>query len=190
MNYALFLDRDGTLNEDTGYLKDPEQLQVFSGAGKALARLQKRFEYKLIVISNQSGVARGILTLEDVDRINEKLRKILALDGVTIDKFYICPHHPAFSAAGEADCRKPSPSMVFEAAREFNIDLTQSYFIGDKDIDIECGRNAGCKTVLVLTGEGNVHFSTLQKENNLPNFIALNIVEACNLIYDDIQKNK
>ncbi|NUN08100.1 MAG: HAD family hydrolase [Ignavibacteriaceae bacterium] len=189
MNYALFLDRDGTLNEDTGYLKDPDGLIVYEGAGKALARIKDKFNYKLIVISNQSGVARGYMSLEDVTKINERLNSELLRDGVAIDKFYVCPHHPEFSSANDTDCRKPSPQMVFSAAEEYNIDLSKSYFIGDKDIDIECGRNAGCKTMLVLTGEGNVHFSTLQKANNLPNFVALNIVEACDLIYDDIEKN-
>ncbi len=189
MNYAVFLDRDGTLNEDPGYLKDASELKVFDGAGKALAGLREKFNYKLIVISNQSGVARGLMTVADVERVNEELNRILSSDGAPIDKFYYCTSHPLFSGPGDADCRKPSPQMVLDAAKEFDIDLSKSYFIGDKMIDVECGRNAGCKTVLVRTGEGEVHISTLQKENILPNFVALNIVEACKLIYDDIEKS-
>jgi len=189
MKCALFLDRDGTLNEDPGYLKDPEQLKIFSGAGRALARVKNRFDFRLIVISNQSGVARGMMTREDVERVNAELNRALSAEGAGIDKFYYCTAHPAFRLAGESDCRKPSPQMVIDAAREFDIDLSKSYFIGDKAIDILCGINAGCRTVLVRTGEGESEISTLQKENILPNFIALNIVEACNFIYDDVEKN-
>lgn len=184
-NHAVFLDRDGTLNEDTGYLGDPLQVKLYPEVGKALAKLKNVAGFKLIVISNQSGIARGLITKNEVDLVNLQLNKLLSEFNVSIDKFYFCPYHPDFSSEEESNCRKPSPEMVLEAAKENNIDLSKSYMIGDSDVDIECGLSLNLKTILVKTGNGRESLSILQKRNNLPSFVANNFLDACNFITND-----
>lgn len=178
MHKAIFLDRDGTLNEDPGYIGDPNLVKLLPDVTDALKILYHDLNYKLIVISNQSGIARGLLTHQSVQLVNEKISSLLEASGIKIEKFYYCPSHPEFNSADECLCRKPSPKMVFDAADEFNIDLSQSFLIGDAKTDIECGKNAGLKTILVKTGYGGEHFYQLQKENNLPNFVAQNLLDA------------
>jgi D,D-heptose 1,7-bisphosphate phosphatase len=187
LNYAIFLDRDGTINEDPGYLGDPDKLKVFPEAGKALSELKNNLHFKLIVISNQSGIARGLITKEDVELINLKINDVLAADNVSIDAFYYCPHHPDFSSEEECSCRKPSPQLIFRASKEHNINLVKSYFIGDTISDIQCGLNAGLKTVLVKTGYGKESISILQKENKIPTFVAENLLDACSFIEKDFK---
>ncbi len=187
LNYAIFLDRDGTINEDPGYLGDPDKLKVFPEAGKALSELKNNLHFKLIVISNQSGIARGLITKEDVELINLKINDVLAADNVSIDAFYYCPHHPDFSSEEECSCRKPSPQLIFRASKEHNINLAESYFIGDTISDIQCGLNAGLKTVLVKTGYGKENISILQKENKIPTFVAENLLDACSFIEKDFK---
>jgi D,D-heptose 1,7-bisphosphate phosphatase len=184
-NRAVFLDRDGTLNEDPGYISDPEKVVLFPETGNSLFML-KKYGFLLIVISNQSGISRGIMTSKDVDAVNEKINGLLSEYKVKIDAFYFCPAHPDYSTAEECECRKPSPKMVFEAAKEFNVDMSESYIIGDTFADIQCGKNAGLKTILVKTGKGEENFSILQKENNFPTFVAENLANACNFILGDI----
>lgn len=184
---AVFLDRDGTLNDDPGYLGDPEKLILFPETGKALFLL-KQAGFKLIVISNQSGISRGIIDEQMVFAVNAKVNELLAEHNTGIDAFYICPFHPEFSTEDECSCRKPSPELVLKAAKDFNIDLQRSYFIGDSKSDIECGERAGCKTILVKTGYGAATFSILQKQNNFPSFVADNIMDAANFIYNDISE--
>ena len=184
-NHAIFLDRDGTLNEDPGYIRDPEKLKLFPETGEALSLL-KKYGFLLIIISNQSGVARGLMNQDDVDAVNERVNLLLSEYKVKIDAFYCCPAHPDYSSPEECECRKPSPKLVFDAAKEFDIDLTKSYFIGDSVLDIQCGKNAGLKTILVKTGQGVESFSILQKDNNFPTFVANNLLKACTFIFGDI----
>jgi len=183
--HAVFLDRDGTLNKDPGYLGDPSKVQLFPGTGKALSLLKTRLNFKLIVISNQSGIARGLISESEVDAVNFRINDLLRADKVEIDAFYYCPHHPDFSSREESKCRKPSPSMVLQASRELNIELDGSYFIGDTPADILCGINAGLKTVLVKTGYGTESISILQNQNIFPSFVAENITGACKFILED-----
>ena len=185
LSFAIFLDRDGTLNEDPGYLGDPQLLNLYPDTGKALAFLKNELNLKLIVISNQSGVARGLINKEKVDAVNAKVNELLLKDNVQIDAFYYCPYHPDYSSKEECSCRKPSPELVFKSAEKFNIDLSKSYFIGDAVSDIECGFNANLKTILVKTGYGKDSFSILQKLNKMPSFVAENILDACNFINKD-----
>jgi D-glycero-D-manno-heptose 1,7-bisphosphate phosphatase len=150
VNRAVFLDRDGTLIEEKEYLHRPEEVVIFPGVGAALKRLQDA-GFKLFVVTNQSGVGRGYFPLEDVHRVHENLCRELAKDNVRIEKFYIAPEAPDVPSRG----RKPSPQFLFDARDEFGIDLTESYMIGDKLIDLECGWNAGLKaSLLVRTGYG------------------------------------
>ncbi|HSD63745.1 MAG TPA: HAD family hydrolase [Ignavibacteriaceae bacterium] len=183
---AVFLDRDGTINEDPGYLGNPEKVKLFPGTGKALSLLKNRLNFKLIVISNQSGIARGLITDKDVEAVNSKINDLLKPDNVVIDAFYYCPYHPDFNSEEEIECRKPSPALIYKASQDFNLELNGSYFIGDTPADILCGMNAGLKTVLVKTGYGTDSFSILQKQNIFPSFVAENISDACKFIYEDI----
>jgi D-glycero-D-manno-heptose 1,7-bisphosphate phosphatase len=186
LTHAVFLDRDGTLNEDPGYLSDPEKVKLYPGTGETLSLLKNDLELKLIVVSNQSGIGRGLITKEEVESVNEKINTILKEFSAEIDAFYYCPSHPDYNTAEECLCRKPAPYMVFKAAKDFNLDLTGSYLIGDAVSDIECGMNSGVKTILVKTGFGNDSFYTLQKLNKIPTFVADNILEAGRFIQKDI----
>jgi D,D-heptose 1,7-bisphosphate phosphatase len=185
LNKAIFLDRDGTLNFDPGYLSNPKDLKLFSDTGVVLAALKNNYLFKLIVISNQSGIARNLITEEQVISVNEELNKKLLEFNVQIDAFYYCPFHPDFSSEEDCLCRKPSPKMIFDAAKDFSVDLSKSYFIGDTSSDIKAGLAAQLKTVLVKTGYGAESISILQKENIFPNFVAENLTEACKFIIND-----
>ena len=150
MRRAVFLDRDGTIIEEKEYLRYPDQVAIFPGAKEALKRLQDA-GFKLFIVSNQSGVGRGYFTMADVNRVNERLVELLARGGVRFEKIYIAPEAPEQPSRG----RKPSPQFLFDARDEFGIDLSQSYMVGDKLIDLECGWNAGVKRrILVRTGYG------------------------------------
>ena len=185
-SYAIFLDRDGTLNEDPGYLGNPNQVKLLPGVGSTLSFLKNELGFKLIVISNQSGIARGLLTKEMVESVNKKINELLAEFNVIIDAFYFCHSHPDFNNEGECSCRKPSPEMVLQAAKDHNIDLKGSYFVGDAVSDVECGINAGLKTILVMTGYGEESFSNLKKQNKFPTFVAQNITEVSSIIKKDL----
>jgi D-glycero-D-manno-heptose 1,7-bisphosphate phosphatase len=150
MNRAVFLDRDGTLIVEKHYLHQPEEVELFPGAGAALKRLADA-GYKLVIVTNQSGIGRGYYTLADAERVNEHLCNLLAKEGVRFEKVYIAPEAPDQPSRG----RKPSPQFLFDARDEFNLNLAESYMVGDKLIDLECGWNAGVKrSVLVRTGYG------------------------------------
>ncbi len=189
-NYAVFLDRDGTINIDTGYMGNPDEIKLFPETGEALAELKNKKKFKLIVISNQSGISRGILTREMVDSVNIKINELLKGYNVSIDAFYYCPFHPNFSSKEDCKCRKPSPELVFKAAKDFNIDLSGSFFVGDKDSDIECGINAGLKTFLVKTGYGEESIYLLKKQNKFPSFVARDLKEVCEIIKKEISGEK
>ena len=147
---AIFLDRDGTLIQEKEYLCRPEDAAFFPGAAGALRRLREA-GYKLFIVSNQSGVGRGLFTLEDVARVNARLTEELARAGVRIEKIYVAPEAPEQPSRG----RKPSPQFLLDARDEFGLLLEKSYFVGDKLIDLECGWNAAVQqSILVRTGYG------------------------------------
>ena len=150
MHRAIFLDRDGTMIEDVNYLSRPEQVKIFPATFAGLKRLGDS-GFKLFIVSNQSGVGRGFFTMADVEKVNEKLRAHFARAGIHFEKIYIAPEAPDAPSRG----RKPSPAFLFDAREEFGVDLAQSFMIGDKLIDLECGWNAGVeKSILVRTGYG------------------------------------
>ena len=150
MKRAVFLDRDGTLIAEKHYLHRPEEVEVFPGAGPALKRLADA-GFLLIVVTNQSGIGRGYFTLADAERVNEQVAGEFARDGVRFAKTYIAPEAPDQPSRG----RKPSPQFLFDARDEFGLNLAESYMVGDKLIDLECGWNAGVKrSLLVRTGYG------------------------------------
>ncbi len=147
---AVFLDRDGTLIEEKEYLGDPAGVVVFPGTGPALRRLMDA-GYLLFIVTNQAGIGRGYYTVDDMHRENARLCELLAPDGVCFEKIYFAPESPDQPSRG----RKPSPQFLLDASDEFGLDLAQSYMIGDKLIDLECGWNAGVKrSILVRTGYG------------------------------------
>lgn len=150
MNRAVFLDRDGTLIVEKNYLHKVDQVEIFPGAGRALKRLADT-GFKLIIVTNQSGIGRGYYTLSDAERVHDHLARVLARDGVHFEKTYIAPEAPDQPSRG----RKPSPQFLFDARDQFHLDLTKSFMVGDKLIDLECGWNAGVqKSILVRTGYG------------------------------------
>jgi D-glycero-D-manno-heptose 1,7-bisphosphate phosphatase len=149
---AVFLDRDGTLNRDKGYVYIWEDWEWLPGAPEALARL-KEAGFKLVVVTNQAGVAKGYYTEDAVRELH--VRANLELAGrapAALDAFYYCPHHPAYS--GPCSCRKPAPGLLERAAAEHNLDLARSFMVGDKLSDTAAGLAAGCRSFLVLTGYG------------------------------------
>ena len=157
MERAVFLDRDGTIIEDTGYLDECSKIRFLPRVSEAIKLLNEN-GFKVIIITNQSGVARGYFTEEALQEINRYIQESLAERRAIIDGIYYCPHHMEGiieEYRKECYCRKPDPGMIEEAAREFGIDLSQSFVIGDKISDIEAGHRAGCKAIL-LGGEDSL----------------------------------
>ena len=180
-NKAIFLDRDNTLIEDPGYINHPDQVKLLDGVDKSLIEL-KAMGYKLIVASNQSGVARGIVSEEALDEIHDRLKQLLAEKGAPLDHIYYCPYHPdgvIKKYRKESDWRKPNPGMLLAAADEMNIDLSQSWMIGNSIRDIEAGLRAGCKTILINHPS---HYKQHKLGEPNPDYRAVNIKEAVNII--------
>ncbi len=150
---AAFIDRDGTINVDSGYLNRPEHLRLIPRAGQAIARLN-RAGYPVIVITNQSAIARGLLTESGLSEIHAALARQLSAFNASLQAIYHCPHHPDYGDHTSCDCRKPEPGMILRAAREQNIDLAGSIVIGDNATDLKAGWRAGCRSALVRTGCG------------------------------------
>ncbi len=178
---AVFLDKDGTLIEDVPYNVDPQQIKLTSGAIEGLLLLQQA-GYKLIVITNQSGVARGYFQESALVAVEERLRQLLATEGIYLADFYYCPHHPdgvvrEFAIACE--CRKPAPGLLLRAAGEHKIDLRSSWFVGDILNDVEAGLCAGCKTILIDNGNETEWELSAQRT---PDFIVTDLMEAAQVI--------
>lgn len=156
MKPAVFLDRDGTLNEEVDYLSKPEDLVMIPGAAAAVARLNAA-GYAVVVVTNQSGIGRGYYGWQDFAAVMSRMGTLLALENAKVDAVYASPHHEKgqgdYAIADHPD-RKPNPGMLLRAAEEHGLDLTRSWMVGDKAIDVEAGRRAGCRTALVRTGYG------------------------------------
>lgn len=167
---AVFLDRDGTLMEEVDYCNDPATVEAIPGAGQALSKLRKE-GWLTIIVTNQSGLSKGFITLEQYEAVNAELLRQL---GAGIDAIYFCADHPDHPT----ERRKPRPGMLREAATSHGIDLSRSWMIGDKAIDIECGQNAGCQTILVRTGYG------LHQSDSKADFIVDNITLGLELILE------
>lgn len=156
---AIFLDRDGTINKYVGFLRDITNFELIDGVAEAIGNIN-RSGYLAIVVTNQPVIARGEVSFEQLQEIHNKMETLLGLEGVYLDGIYFCPHHPHKGYEGEVpelkydcDCRKPKPGMLLKAAEDFNIDLSQSWMIGDGENDIKAGQAAGCKTALIDDGE-------------------------------------
>jgi D,D-heptose 1,7-bisphosphate phosphatase len=185
LQHAIFLDRDGTINFDTGYVKNPDDVHLMEGVAEGIRKLKDLFGFKMIVVSNQAGVSKGIMTIEDVEIVNAKVNELLQKEGTCIDAFYYCPFHPDNDPPAKTVCRKPSPFMILKAAEEHNIDLKKSYMIGDKTSDVDAGINANIKTVFINAGNTADEISILYNLGKKPNFVAANFNIACDFIIKD-----
>ncbi|HEY0744076.1 MAG TPA: HAD family hydrolase [Chryseosolibacter sp.] len=181
MKKAVFIDKDGTLIKDFPYNVDPQRIQLYEDAGKSLKSLKDN-GFMLVMISNQSGVARGYFAEEELKRVEEKIQQELASEGVQLDALYFCPHHPegvVDQYSIECDCRKPKPGMIIDASKKLGIRLKESWMIGDILHDIEAGNKAGCKTILINNGNETEWRIT---SSRLPTGIANSIADAVQLI--------
>lgn len=143
-NKAVFIDRDGTINKNTGYIDKPSDLHIYPGVAESIKEL-KGIGFKIFIITNQSGIARGFFNEEILEKIHEKMKKEFELKGAKIDAIYYCPHHPD----EKCSCRKPETGLLKKAINDFDIDVNQSFIIGDRMLDIEAGYKVGCRTVLI-----------------------------------------
>lgn len=181
---AVFLDRDGTIIKLKNYLRTLEEIELYPKAAKGLKLLQKS-GYLLIVITNQSGVARGYFTEDFVKKANNKISELFRAQGVSIDAFYYCPHHPNYGNEQyrqNCDCRKPKMGMIKKAVSDFCIDLSKSWVIGDNEPDIRMAVNAEINSALVMTGYGKDFFLNYPKDMKSPNIVAEEIYDAAKLI--------
>jgi D-glycero-D-manno-heptose 1,7-bisphosphate phosphatase len=186
---AIFLDRDGTLNEEVSYLRSVDDLRLFADVPAAIRQINVA-GWLAVVLTNQSGVARGLFPETVIDEIHAEMQRRLALSGAHVDAFYHCPHLPPTGAPdGEVksesaryrvvcDCRKPAPGLILRAARELNIDLARSVVIGDRYRDVEMGHRAGARGVLVLTGYGAAELAQRADWPRPPEFIAPDLQSA------------
>ena len=172
---VAFLDRDGTIIEDKNFLKIPEEIEFFPGSFEAIKILRK-LRYKIVVISNQSGIGRGILTEEMVKKVNDRFMQRLKENDASVDALYFCPHHPE----DHCRCRKPETGMIEKAVIELSLDLKDAVVIGDHWVDIKLGKNIGAKTVLVLTGRGKNELEELKDTNIEPDFVADDLLGVAN----------
>ncbi len=184
---AVFFDRDGTLNEEVEFLSAPEQLRLIAGAGRAV-RAVNDSGLLAFVISNQSGIARGLFTEADLIPIHARFQKELLASGARIDRIYYCPHHPTAGIPPyrvDCDCRKPRTGMLRRAEQEMGADLGRSYVIGDRIVDVMAGQNAGARGILVLTGYGESSVAECRDQGVVPDHIAASVGEAVDFILNE-----
>ena len=181
---CIFLDRDGTINRFVGFLRKPGEIELLPGVAEAIRRINES-EYLAVCITNQPVVARGEVTFEELDTINNKMHTLLGNEGAYLDGLVFCPHHPDKGFDGEikelkfdCDCRKPKTGLVKKAAERFNIDVSNSFVIGDTYADVLTGKNAGAKTVLLRSGAED----KFEKYKCDPDFTAEDLLEAINII--------
>lgn len=184
---AVFLDRDGVINEVSGFVTKPEEVRLIDGAAEGI-RILNSLGLKVVVVTNQPQIARGLCSEEDVERINSKIAEDLEKEGARIDAFYYCPHHPETHHKDVPEharkyriacrCRKPETGMMEQAAKDFGINLRHSFVVGDRTVDILSGRNAGCRTILVRTGDGGQD----GKHEAEPDFISPDLRGAAGLV--------
>lgn len=186
-DFAVFIDRDGTINIDVDFLSKPEQLQLIPRSAEAIRTLNE-LNIPVIVITNQSGIARGIFSEEDLFAIHNALDDVLLHYGAHVDAYYYCPHHPTDGIAPyvkDCDCRKPKPGMLKEAEKRFNLNLHHSFVVGDKCIDIQTGKAVGATAIQVSTGYGKDEAHLCESERD---FFASDLFEAVGYIIKTLKQ--
>jgi D-glycero-D-manno-heptose 1,7-bisphosphate phosphatase len=188
MDRAIFIDRDGTMNEEVGYVNHLSRYQIFPFAAEAV-RLINRAGWRAMLVTNQSGVARGYFTEELLLEVHARLEADLEQAGARLDAIYYCPHHPTAGEPPyrqECDCRKPQPGLLRRAAQDFNLDLTRCYVVGDRYRDVEMAHRAGCRAVMVLTGYGCGEYEYQRAAwSQPPEHVAENLLEAVRWILEN-----
>jgi D-glycero-D-manno-heptose 1,7-bisphosphate phosphatase len=187
---AVFLDRDGTINEEVGYLSDPEGFVLIDGSAEAILRLNWAGLF-VVVVSNQSGVARGYFTEDDVKRVNDKMIEELEKVGARLDRIYYCPHHPEIGDGEyrvKCRCRKPMPGMIEEAEKMLPIDVSRSFVVGDHTGDIELAHNVGASSIFVLTGHGGEEYEKMIEKGVIPDHTADDLLSAVDIILKEIER--
>ncbi|NLX18412.1 MAG: D-glycero-beta-D-manno-heptose 1,7-bisphosphate 7-phosphatase [Desulfobulbus sp.] len=178
---AVFLDRDGTINEQMGYINHLSRFHLLPGVGHAIRQLNE-FGLPVIVVTNQSGVARGYFPESLLEAVHAKMARLLEEEGAHVDGLYVCPHHPEAREERyriNCTCRKPKTGLLEQAAQELKLDLQKSYVVGDRWSDIRCGRAAQARTVLVLTGYGLGEFCYVAQEEGVqPDHVADDLIGA------------
>lgn len=175
---AIFIDRDGTLNEEVGYVRELSQFRLYEFAVESV-RLINDAGWLAVVLTNQSGIARGLLTEEFLTELHRRMNTELALNGARLDAIYYCPHHAEFGSPPyllDCDCRKPKPGLLLRAAADFDLELSQCVVIGDRLRDVETAQAVGARGVLVLTGYGREELET--PSTVYPDHVAKNLLEA------------
>ena len=180
---AVFLDRDGTINEEMGYINHLSRFVLLPQAAPAIQGLN-RAGLKVVVVTNQSGAARGYFPETLVGQVHALMGKLLAAEGARVDAIYTCLHLPEAKCA----CRKPQPKLIQDAARDLGLDLSRSYLVGDRYMDIQTAQNAGVKGVLVLTGYGLGEYEQRSSRSPAPAHVAQDLLEAADWIIEDLKK--
>ena len=191
-NVALFLDRDGTINEEREFISSPEQIQLIPRSAEAI-RDANSSGLKVFIISNQSGIARGFLTEQQLAHVHRRLVAQLEREEARIDGIYYCPHHPEFGDhpyRADCECRKPKPGLLQQAAKEFDVNLSHSYLVGDRLVDIQTGRAAGTTNVLVLTGYGRREYEASRKNDPGIDYVAQDLFDGWRFIKQQIQDRR
>lgn len=179
----IILDRDGVINYDSDqYIKSPEEWIAIPGSLESIAELN-RAGYHVLIVSNQSGISRGLFDLKTLNQIHEKLKKELSKMGGVIDEIFFCPHQPS----DHCECRKPKPGLFYELQKKYPIDFSRTYFIGDSLTDVQAAQTVGCKPLLVLTGKGKLTLKTHPELNVLSSFPDL--YEAVQFVLNKRSKN-
>ncbi len=186
MDKVIFLDRDGTINREDGYITKVEQIHLYEGTVPAL-RMLNEMGYRIVIVSNQAGVGKGLLNEDELLKINNAILKILADQGVSIERLYYCPHHPDAVVPvyrKQCACRKPATGMVVRAAQDLGVDVRGAYMIGDKLCDMELAYNFGGRGILVLTGYGTKEQALIDGKPYAPVYLAADILDAVRWIKD------
>jgi len=181
---AVFLDRDGTICEEVGYLNSIHQMRLIPQAGEAVKLLNQK-GFKVVVITNQSGVARGYFPESILKEVHGEMIRLLREEGAYLDAIYYCPHHPSEGFPPyiqECHCRKPAIGLLLKAAEDLDLDLSSCYMIGDHISDVECGQRIGGKTILLLTGHGAEAMAKIESCSQPPSYIAADLYEAIHWI--------
>lgn len=182
---AVFLDRDGTISHEIGYITEPDKFYLYDFSPKAIKRLNS-LNVRIIVVTNQACVAKGLCGEDSINAVNGRMINLLNADGAYIDDVFFCPHHVDGTVkeyAIECSCRKPKTGMIAKAVKKYHIEVENSFVVGDKISDVEMGYSAGTQTILVMTGHGRQALDTIrQKKLTLPHYTAENLLEAVDII--------